>query len=377
MQKILIVDDEINNLRVITNLILAVREKSEIYQTANSHDAIWKATEKEPDLILLDWSMPDLTCIELINRFKTTVETQNTPIIILTDAHILPVEIEEALQAGAVDYLTKPIDEMELLARVNAGLKLSRLYQAIRKSEAAIQRQRIQLEELSREQNYLLAIVSHDLRSPLNKALGLLQFLPLDGTLNDAQRTDMEMIANVLEDGRKLIDDILTINAKEADMEKIKFQNIDLVDWLKDMVADFVPSAEKKNIQLHLETPETCPLQSNRENLTRILDNLLSNALKFSYPNRNIYITLQIHTENIQLSVRDEGQGISENDQKLMFRKFQKLQAKPTGGESSTGLGLSIIKTLVNQLQGEIAVQSEVGKGTNFVITLPAHVEFD
>lgn len=371
MHKILIVDDEVNNLRAITDLIMAVREKSEIYQTANSYDAIWKATEKQPDLIMLDWSMPDATCVELIHKFKTTVETQNTPIIILTDNTVSLAEIEDAIQAGAVDYLRKPIDEMELLARVNAGLKLSRLYQAIRKSEVALQRQRLQLEDLSREQNELMAIVSHDLRSPLNKALGLLQFIPLDGELNDAQKTDIKMIENVLEGGRKLIDDILTINAKEADMGKLDTKEIDIVAWLKNLIADFEPTAMKKDIKIHIETPEECTIESNEENLNRILDNLLSNAIKFSYPHKNVYVTLTLQEDRLAMSVKDEGQGISTDDQKLMFKKFQKLNAKPTGGEQSTGLGLSIIKTLVTQLKGDIRVKSEVGKGTTFIITLP------
>lgn len=373
MQKILIIDDEVHNLRIITELIMAVREKSEIYQTANSPDALWKATEKQPDLIMLDWSMPDITCVELINKFKTTLETQNTPIIILTDVSVSLTEIEEALQAGAIDYLRKPIDEMELLARVNAGLKLSRLYQAIRKSEQMLHRQRQRLDDLSREQNQLMAIVSHDLRSPLNKALGLLQFLPLEGDLNEAQRADMKMIENVLEGGRKLIDDLLTISVKEADMSKLEMRQIDITDWAKDMIATFIPTAEKKNIKLHLKAPEVCLLQSNEENLNRILDNLLSNAIKFSYPEKNIYLDIEVKDDRLCLSVRDEGQGISSEDQKLMFRKFQKLQAKPTGDEQSTGLGLSIIKTLVTQLQGEIRVQSEVGVGTTFHILLPLH----
>jgi signal transduction histidine kinase len=371
MQKILIVDDEVSHLGAVGKLITDVRDKCEVFQTANTHDALWNAVERQPDLIMLDWSMKDIACLELINQFKTNVTTQNTPIIVITENHVSLAEIENALQAGAIDYLRKPIDQMELLARVNAGLKLSRLYQAIKRSEQALQRQRAQLDELLREQNHLLAIVSHDLRSPLNKALGLLQFLPYDGDLTEAQKMSIQMMEKVLDGGRKLIDDILIINAKEADMGAMEMKELDLVVWLKNVIVHFSPTAENKNITLHLIAPETCLLQSNEENLTRIIDNLLSNAIKFSYPDTNVYITLKLQDDRVLIAVRDEGQGMSEQDQQLMFKKFQKLSAKPTGNEHSTGLGLSIIKTLVTQLQGDIRVKSELGKGTTFTISLP------
>jgi signal transduction histidine kinase len=373
MQKILIIDNDVSHLAKLGNLITEVREKSEVYQTANGQNALWTAVEKQPDLIMLSWNITDMNCLELIHKFKGNITTQNTPIIILTEEYVSLSEIEDALQAGAIDYLRKPIDQMELLARVNSGLKLSRLYQAIKRSEQALQRQRAQLDELLREQNHLLAIVSHDLRSPLNKALGLMQFLPYDGVLNEAQKMSINMIEKVLEGGRKLIDDILIINAKEADVGIIETQKIDMVVWLQNIVNTFKPHADHKSITLHLSAPPECIIHSNEENLGRIIDNLLSNAIKFSYPQKNVYITLEnsFDATRVELSVKDEGQGMSEQDQQLMFKKFQKLSAKPTGNEHSTGLGLSIIKTLVTQLHGDIRVKSELGKGTTFTISLP------
>lgn len=376
MQKILIIDDEVSNLGAIAKLITEVRDKYEIYQTVNSHIALWTAIEKLPDLIMLDWNMPDVSCVELINKFKTHVATQNTPIIILTEHDVLFTEIEEALHAGAIDYLRKPIDPMELLTRINAGLKLSRLYQAIKRSEVALQRQRLQMEELAREQNHLMAIVSHDLRSPLNKALGLLQFLPLDGVLNETQTTYMHMIEKVLESGRKLIDDILIINAQEADIGGLEINTIDMSIWVKQLLDDFKPIAEKKNIALHFTAHNACIIASNEDYLLRIIDNLLSNAIKFSYPETNVHVDMSMQDGRFYLAVKDEGQGMSTQDQQLMFKKFQKLSAKPTGNEQSTGLGLSIIKTLVNQLQGDIRVKSELGKGTTFTVSLPTETTF-
>ncbi len=371
MQKILIIDDEVSNLISIATLITEVRDKYEIYQTANSKDAIWIATEKKPDLIMLDWSMPDVNCIDVINKFKTNITTQNTPIILLTEIAVSVSEIDLAFQAGATDYLHKPINQMELLARVNAGLKLSRLYQAVKRSEAALQRQRQQLDDLSREQNHLMTIVSHDLRSPLNKALGLIQFLPYDGDINEAQKQCINMIEKVLEEGRKLIDDILIINAQEADAGGLEIKTIDMNIWTLSLIEHFKPIADKKSIAIHFEAVKPCVIKSNEGNLMRIVDNLLSNAIKFSHPNTNVYVLLQIEDNRCQLSVKDEGQGMSEQDQQLMFKKFQKLSAKPTGNEASTGLGLSIIKALVNQLQGDILVKSELDKGTTFTISLP------
>jgi signal transduction histidine kinase len=373
MHKILLIDDELTHIQTIARHLEEVKDRYEFALTVNSELAIKITLEKTPDLIIMDWGMPQVNGKALISYFKNQITTQNLPIIILTEADLSTEELERALRAGAMDYLRKPVVKTELLARINAGIKLSKLYQTIQKGEKALSNQRTKLEEMTQAQNHLMSIVAHDLKAPLNKVLGLVQLMPMVGELNHEQQSYVQMINKVVEGGRKLIDDILIINSYESSFETISPEKINMVDFLQEILKTFEQTANTKNIQLHLATPEEpVEIEGEADSLSRIFDNLLSNALKFTYRDKSIYINIEsINQIGIVISIKDEGQGISAEDQKKMFRKFQKLSARPTGGESSTGLGLSIIKVLVEKLGGKIDFESAVGKGTTFYVHLP------
>jgi signal transduction histidine kinase len=262
----------------------------------------------------------------------------------------------------------------EILAQVQTQkLQIETQNTQLVAQKAEIEGKNTRLEDLDREKNSLMNIVAHDLKAPLNKIAGAAQLLPNLGDLNEEQDEFVQMIRKVAFEGKKFIEDLLDINAIEQQKpEAINWEKLDLETFLTPVVSSYKQQAENKHIQLHFDHQlNTKIIDADRSYLTRILDNLVSNAIKFSPKDKNIYITAIENSHIVSISIKDEGPGISPEDQKKMFKKFQKLSARPTAGESSTGLGLSIIKTLVERMEGQIKVNSEVGKGTEFVVELP------
>jgi len=231
----------------------------------------------------------------------------------------------------------------------------------------------IRLEDLDREKSSLMNIVAHDLKAPLNKVLGAAQLLPNLGELNEDQAEFVGMIKKVAFEGKKFIEDLLDINAIEQQKpEAILWEKVQIKSFISSSIIGYKQQADGKKIQLHFDTQlDNTEIDTDRSYLNRIMDNLVSNAIKFSPQEKNIFITATENAQTVSISIKDEGPGISPADQKKMFKKFQKLSARPTAGESSTGLGLSIIKTLVERLNGDISVSSQLGQGTEFVVVLP------
>lgn len=236
-----------------------------------------------------------------------------------------------------------------------------------------IELKNIRLEDLDREKNSLMNIVAHDLKAPLNKVVGAAQLLPNLGELNEDQTEFVGMIKKVAFEGKKFIEDLLDINAIEQQKpEAIHWEKIPLKSFISSAIIGYKQQADGKKIELHFNAQlDGTEIDADRSYLNRIIDNLVSNAIKFSPQEKNIFITATENNQNVSISIKDEGPGISPEDQKKMFKKFQKLSARPTAGESSTGLGLSIIKTLVERLNGEISVSSQLGQGTEFTVVLP------
>ncbi len=228
------------------------------------------------------------------------------------------------------------------------------------------------LEEVNYEKDETMNIVAHDLKSPLNKINGLLQLTEIDGELNENQKEYVTMAKNVIYEGVDMIQNLLDAFSFDHRDEKVIYQLVDLKVFMKDWIKGFEQNMKLKDQYLQFSIqPEITTITTNQSLLKRILDNLMSNAIKFSEKNKTIHITVGLEADEIKFSVLDEGPGISENDQKLLFKKFQKLSARPTAGEKSSGLGLSIIKSLVKQLKGRITFKSTLGKGTEFCVYLP------
>ncbi|NMM48163.1 tetratricopeptide repeat-containing sensor histidine kinase [Marinigracilibium pacificum] len=216
----------------------------------------------------------------------------------------------------------------------------------------------------------LMAIVAHDLKSPLNKIKGLNDILNYT-ELNEDQKDIISRIQSITEQGRNLIEELCFLNNLEANTDSVNIDTFDPLALIVEKVSEYQSEASSKNIDLNYAIDSKLNLfNSDRAYIRRIIDNILSNAIKFSPKNSQIDIYLH-GNDDIELTIADHGQGFSEDDKKLIFQKFKRLSATPTAGESSTGLGLSIVKLLIDKIKGDIKVLDTSGGGATFKIVIP------
>ncbi len=242
-----------------------------------------------------------------------------------------------------------------------------------REGEEQIRIKNEELHELNKLKNKFLGIASHDLRNPLYLIRSFSEILigGSIGEINEKQKRLLEKIFNSSEFMRALLENLLDISKIESGTIELDKTVQDINVTTRKQMELFELLAEKKQIQLHLKMEEIPPFAYDKNAVVQAIGNYIGNAIKFSPENINIYVSTESQDNTLKFSVRDEGPGISQEDQKLLFGEFQTLSAKPTGGEKSTGLGLAIVKKLIKLHGGEVGVLSELGKGSTFFFTLP------
>jgi signal transduction histidine kinase len=226
------------------------------------------------------------------------------------------------------------------------------------------------LVHLNQEKNEFLGIAAHDLKSPLTVIVGCAELV---GNTNDQEQIDeySRMIVSAASRMRVLISDLLDANAIEQGKFISKVERCDITTLVRQSVEHNQAAATRKGIEIRLGASEGLWGKADRGAVLRILDNLISNALKYSPPQTTVHVHTMPEVDYIVLMVRDQGPGISEADQKKLFGKFTRLTARPTAGESSNGLGLSIVKRLVEAMSGTVQCQSILGTGATFIVRLP------
>ena len=230
------------------------------------------------------------------------------------------------------------------------------------------------LAELNNEKDTLMNIVAHDLKSPFNRIKGIGELLSLT-ELSEEQRSYVSILKSISQSGIDLIRDLLDVNAFESDKRKPEISKVDIYSLLLEKMKAFYADAKSKQIDLKMEGGESQVfITSDKVYLSRILDNLISNAIKFSDPGHPVILKVGQVEGHVYISIKDFGQGFSDDDKQDIYKKFTKLSAKPTAGESSNGLGLAIVKTLVDRLEAEIELHTELDKGSEFVIKFPSVV---
>ncbi|MEP7277355.1 MAG: PAS domain-containing sensor histidine kinase [Bacteroidota bacterium] len=226
---------------------------------------------------------------------------------------------------------------------------------------------------LNREKDRFMDIASHDLQLPL-AAISMLSETLLKKNIESGSLA-VEQVIEMIHEGslemKSLLANYLSASTAETGHMDLFLKETDINELTNDIVNRYLPIAAKKNIQLHFKNNKNFLLFTDRECCTQIIENLLSNAVKYTAPGKNITVAITGNQKEAKIIIADEGQGIRKEDHHLLFQRFQKLSARPTGGELSTGLGLSIVKYLVEQLKGYISVESEVGKGSVFTVHLP------
>jgi signal transduction histidine kinase len=225
------------------------------------------------------------------------------------------------------------------------------------------------LEDSNREKDGLMSVVAHDLRSPLNKVRGLVNLIKMTGNLNEEQQDILRVVFKEIDNGNDLIRDLLDLSAYESS-ESLKIESFDLNNFMQKSTQHYQLIADYKNIRIQSDFSDEIFVATDMELLKRIIDNLISNAVKFSPTKANIFIKTFSKGQKACVAIRDEGPGFSEEDKKQLYKKFQRLSAKPTGGEPSTGLGLAIVNTLAKRINADIKLDTQINRGSEFTICL-------
>ncbi|GCC51408.1 hypothetical protein SanaruYs_16330 [Chryseotalea sanaruensis] len=226
--------------------------------------------------------------------------------------------------------------------------------------------------QLNVEKDHFLGIAAHDLKSPLNSVLGLINLLKHEDSLNETQKEYLSIMERSCIGMKSLVSNLLDINRIEqggAALQKEKIEISHLLNTQKDIFKDV---ALQKGIKLTLEDQtQNMSVHADKDAMNRILENLISNALKFSPASTQVKLEVSEVPTHVKFKIKDHGPGISKNDLPKLFGKFQRLSAQPTGGESSSGLGLSIVKELVELMKGKIRVETIENEGTTFIVEIP------
>jgi signal transduction histidine kinase len=228
------------------------------------------------------------------------------------------------------------------------------------------------LQELNYEKNSLISIVSHDLSTPFATIQIWGQVLQTEDLyLSPEQEKALQRIIQAGQYGEELIRRILDVEKSDIGRHKMQLENIDLQLFTQEVIDNFKPVAAKKKIHLHTEfNGKNLFILSDRQLVGRICENLLSNAIKYTPRGKNVWVTVSDEQDAISIKFRDEGVGIDKEELPYLFSKYSKISSQPTDGESSTGLGLSIVKRIVEEINGKISCESEPGKGSMFTVIL-------
>ena len=253
-----------------------------------------------------------------------------------------------------------------LLFETGRAKAYARLQEALQELRTTNER----LVYVNQEKNEFLGIVAHDLKNPLTVIMANGDMMKIIEDPTELHRM-ADKIISASERMRRLIKDLLDANAIEQGLYASNIEPCEMGALVSEIVEQNFTAAQNKQIEFRLGVTDNVHIHTDSAAALQILDNLISNAVKYSPHNSTIHVHLMPEQNHALVLVRDEGPGISEEDQKKLFQKFSRLSARPTGGESSTGLGLSIAKRLANTLGGDIQCRSALGAGTTFALRLP------
>lgn len=335
-------------------------------------DAIAFVSHTPVDVVAFDLMLPDSTGIDGLRALMRAV--RRVPVVVLTANADERLAIE-ALGCGAEDYLFKGQFDKPLLVRtMRYAIERHRNRAELEEATNALRAKNAELAQANDEKNRFLGIAAHDMRNPLSVILGYTELMLAGdaGPITDEQTEVLTSMNSSIEFMLGLINDLLDLSMIQAGAIRLDLQRADLVALVRKTVATNHVLADKKHIEIVFEPQcQLPPLVIDTRKFEQVLNNVLSNAIKFSYPGTRVDIRVAREGDRAILSVTDQGVGIPRSEVDTLFRPFQKTSAQSTGGERGTGLGLAIVRNIVESHGGRIWCESEVGLGSTFRIALP------
>jgi two-component system sensor histidine kinase/response regulator len=365
---ILVVDDTEDNLDLLEFALK--RKPVKMIRASSGKECLAIAEEKKPDIILLDIQMPEMDGFETIKRLRANSATAKIPVIFLTAQRKDADSIATGLALGAEQYLTKPIDTDELLVRTKMLIELKR-------AQA----------ELERTKSDFMAMLVHDLRSPLIGIKSVIELLQDSGKGSPLNDDHFELLGSAHASSKKLLElisDFLDLSKYEAGTTSFDRRRVPVGQFIDPVVRQMDIQFKQRTVKLVKNVPEGLPqVFVDAAKTEQVVMNLLSNALKFTKAGGMIAIDAAPWQEEVvtaegkktrsgvRVSITDNGVGIAAEELPLLFERYRQTSSSKIVKQKGTGLGLVICKLIVEAQGGRVAVESEPGKHTTFSFTLP------
>ncbi len=369
---VLIVDDEPDNFDVIEALLGDCGY--DLHYAVDGRHAIDSLDIFQPDLLLLDVMMPNVDGLEVCQWMNDNPRWKFTPIVIVTALNSKE-DLARCLAAGADDFVSKPVNRLELRARINSMLRIKRQHDLLQTAIVEIEQAKAAAEAATKAKSDFLAMMSHEIRTPITSVLGMTQLLAT--TPLTAQQQKYVQTTQV--SGEMLlctIDDILDFSKIESGQLALEQRPLDLHQLLQDIVDLLAPKASAQKLELTSTLTADVPqyIVSDVTRLRQVLLNLVNNAIKFT-PTGSVTISCQtsltaVGQHELHFSVTDTGIGIAAEDIDRLFQPFTQASISTTREYGGTGLGLTICRRLIEMMQGKIWIESNLGRGTTFHFTL-------
>lgn len=354
---LLIIDDKQENLNLISSFFDDVNYT--IKATSSPDEAVNTCKEIEFDLILLDIRMP-MDGFQVFNLIKTTYKNASTPVIFMAEKTDVE-NISKAFKIGCRDILTKPFQLEELISKVT--------------THSLLHIQARQIKELMSAKDKIFSIIGHDLRSPYNSLIGFSNLLleNLEETKNIEATKYAEIINKLSVKNLELLDSLLGY-ARNLEKDALQaFDKINVNSLISEVLQITQPSALLKDIRLNHVIGESADIYGKRDLIATMIRNFLNNAIKFTREEGLVSIQTNITRDWVEIVIADNGVGMDKNKIDTIFDYTKNESTSGTSGETGTGYGLLLSKEIIEKHKGKIAIESKLGVGTNFKISLPRY----
>lgn len=370
---VLIVDDTEANVILLSHVLKA--EGFNIMVAFNGADTLEILEARKPDLILLDVMMPEMSGYEVCSRINEIDDLKHIPVIFLSALSETSNKVE-GFESGGVDYITKPFQKEEVLARIKNHLYLAKLQKEREEQIQVLKEREAELENLNRKKDSLIRMVSHDIKNPLVGIVGITKMINERPDMLDQQKK--EMLEAVEKSGAKLLDMVQTMldnDSSNSFKEELNTRVVYLGKLIDRVISVNKPKAIFKEIGLGVaDTDFEGSMILDEEKIEVLLNNLVSNALKFTPKGGKVSLSFSHEGDHGLFKVSDTGIGIPEESREGLFSSREDVKREVvlgTNGEKGTGLGLDVVLKYVELHNGKIWVESKVGEGSTFYIQLP------
>ena len=363
--KILIVDDVMSNVLLLK--VLLTNEKFAIATASNGRQALEQVDKENPDLVLLDVMMPDMSGFEVAQHLKANPKTADIPIIFLTALNST-TDIVKGFQVGANDFISKPFNKEELIIRVTHQISLVAAKRIILNKTEELQR-------TIAGRDKLYSVIAHDLRSPMGSIKMVLNMLILNlpsETIGDEMYELLTMANQTTEDVFSLLDNLLKWTKSQIGKLKVVYQDINMVEVVEGVSEIFTMVASLKNIKIVQDVPvENVAVRADIDMIKTVIRNLISNAIKFSNEGSEVVVSLAEEDGMAIVSVKDSGCGIDDENQKKLLHTDTHFSTFGTNNEEGSGLGLLLCQDFVVKNGGKLWFTSKKGDGSTFSFSIP------